>query len=36
MSQYPTLQRVYGNLMELPAFKAAHPDNQPDFDPAAK
>jgi maleylacetoacetate isomerase len=30
MSKYPTMKRVHDALIELPEFKAAHPDNQPD------
>uniref|UniRef100_A0A6B2LHY1 Maleylacetoacetate isomerase n=1 Tax=Arcella intermedia TaxID=1963864 RepID=A0A6B2LHY1_9EUKA len=30
LSAFPTISRVYQVLVELPAFKAAHPDLQPD------
>jgi len=30
MVQYPTMQRVHDALVDLPEFKAAHPDSQPD------
>ena len=32
LSPYPTLSRIYANCMQLEAFAAAHPDNQPDRD----
>lgn len=35
VSAYPNLVRVEAACADLPAFKAAHPDAQPDFDPAA-
>merc|ERR1711972_752940 len=35
VSAFPNLLRVEAACGELPAFKAAHPDAQPDFDPAA-
>jgi maleylacetoacetate isomerase len=30
MLPYPTISRIFAACMELPAFAAAHPDNQPD------
>ncbi len=36
MSAYPTIARICANLAEHPAFVAAHPNNQPDFDPTAQ
>ncbi len=30
MSPYPTIARIFERCMTLPAFQAAHPDNQPD------
>ena len=30
MSPYPTIARIFDSCMNLPAFQAAHPDNQPD------
>jgi maleylacetoacetate isomerase len=30
MAQFPTLERIAKSASLLPAFKAAHPDNQPD------
>ena len=30
MSQFPTINRIHANLVELEAFKKAHPDAQPD------
>jgi maleylacetoacetate isomerase len=30
MSPYPTIARIFAACMKLPAFQAAHPDNQPD------
>jgi maleylacetoacetate isomerase len=30
MAPYPTIARIFAACMELPAFRAAHPDNQPD------
>jgi maleylpyruvate isomerase len=33
LSAYPKLSAVERNLLELPAFVAAHPDKQPDADP---
>jgi maleylacetoacetate isomerase len=32
MAPYPTIQRVFANCMELPAFTRAAPENQPDFE----
>lgn len=32
LSPYPTVSRVYRNCMQLDAFAAAHPNNQPDRD----
>lgn len=36
MAPYPTIRRICENLAKHPAFIAAHPNSQPDFDPAAK
>lgn len=33
MARYPTIQRIYGACMELPAFDAAQPAKQPDAEP---
>ncbi len=33
MSPYPTITRIFGSCIRLPAFEAAHPDNQPDREP---
>jgi maleylacetoacetate isomerase len=33
LAPYPTLVRIYENCMRLPPFIAAHPRNQPDFEP---
>jgi maleylacetoacetate isomerase len=33
MTPYPTIARIFANSMALPAFAAAHPDNQPDREP---
>jgi len=30
MTAFPTLLRIEAELLQLPAFKAAHPDQQPD------
>ena len=30
MSKYPTIERIDAALLQLPAFKAAHPSAQPD------
>jgi len=30
MSPYPTIARIFAHCMQMPAFQAAHPDNQPD------
>eukprot|EP01138_Halocafeteria_seosinensis_P010889 gb/GECG01011122.1/.p1 GENE.gb/GECG01011122.1/~~gb/GECG01011122.1/.p1 ORF type:complete len:247 (+),score=35.99 gb/GECG01011122.1/:1-741(+) len=30
MEEFPTINKVYENLKDLPSFKAAHPENQPD------
>ena len=30
MTPYPTITRIFAACMSLPAFEAAHPDNQPD------
>jgi glutathione S-transferase len=30
MSPYPTIFRIFAACQKLPAFAAAHPDNQPD------
>lgn len=35
LAPYETLLRVEAALIALPAFKAAHPDSQPDRDPTA-
>ena len=35
MAPYPTIARVVAAAAALPAFVAAHPNQQPDFDPAA-
>ncbi len=32
LSPYPTIARIYANCMQLDAFAAAHPNNQPDRD----
>jgi maleylacetoacetate isomerase len=32
LSPYPTISRIYRNCMQLDAFAAAHPNNQPDRD----
>jgi maleylacetoacetate isomerase len=32
LSPYPTIARIYANCMQLEAFSAAHPNNQPDRD----
>jgi maleylpyruvate isomerase len=32
LSPYPTITRIYRNCMQLDAFAAAHPSNQPDRD----
>jgi len=33
LTQFPTLVRIYENCMRLEAFTAAHPRNQPDYEP---
>ena len=33
MSPYPTISRIFTACQKLPAFAAAHPDNQPDREP---
>jgi maleylpyruvate isomerase len=33
ISPYPTIARIFAECMKLPAFEAAHPDNQPDHEP---
>jgi maleylacetoacetate isomerase len=33
MSPYPTISRIFAACQKLPAFAAAHPDNQPDREP---
>jgi maleylacetoacetate isomerase len=33
MSPYPTISRIFAACHKLPAFAAAHPDNQPDREP---
>jgi maleylacetoacetate isomerase len=33
MSQFPTISRINAELIKLDAFKAAHPDSQPDMVP---
>lgn len=30
MDPYPLIKSITNNCLELPYFKAAHPDNQPD------
>lgn len=30
LDEFPTLTRIEAELLQLPAFKAAHPDQQPD------
>lgn len=30
MTPYPTIARIFAACIDLPAFRAAHPDNQPD------
>jgi maleylacetoacetate isomerase len=32
LAPYPTIARIYSNSLELDAFTAAHPNNQPDRD----
>ena len=32
LAPYPTLSRIYENCMQLDAFTAAHPRNQPDYE----
>jgi maleylacetoacetate isomerase len=32
LSPYPTISRIHANCMQLDAFAAAHPNNQPDRD----
>jgi maleylacetoacetate isomerase len=32
LAPYPTIQRIFDNCMKLPAFDAAQPKNQPDFE----
>jgi maleylacetoacetate isomerase len=33
LASYPTLVRIYENCMKLEPFSAAHPRNQPDYEP---
>jgi maleylacetoacetate isomerase len=33
MTPYPTIARIFAECMELPPFRMAHPDNQPDREP---
>ncbi|HEY1259933.1 MAG TPA: maleylacetoacetate isomerase [Stellaceae bacterium] len=33
MAPYPTIARIHANCMQLPAFKDAHPESQPDREP---
>jgi maleylacetoacetate isomerase len=33
MAPFPTVARIFDSCMKLPAFQAAHPDNQPDREP---
>jgi len=33
LAQYPTLVRIYENCMRIEPFTAAHPRNQPDYEP---
>jgi maleylacetoacetate isomerase len=33
LSPYPTIARIFAECMRMPAFTAAHPDNQPDREP---
>ena len=33
LAQFPTLVRIYENCMRLEVFTAAHPRNQPDYEP---
>jgi hypothetical protein len=32
MSPYPTIRRVHEHCMQLDAFAAAHPQQQPDYE----
>jgi len=34
LARYPTLMAIFSNCMTHPAFDAARPEKQPDFDPA--
>eukprot|EP00035_Acanthoeca_spectabilis_P007161 m.133218 g.133218 ORF g.133218 m.133218 type:complete len:52 (+) comp13827_c0_seq4:781-936(+) len=34
MSQYPTISRIDAELAQIAEFKMAHPDAQPDAQPA--
>ncbi|KAH6927057.1 hypothetical protein HPB50_026399 [Hyalomma asiaticum] len=36
LSQFPTLTRINAALVDLPAFKAAHPSRQPDTPPESR
>ena len=33
LAPFPTVARIYDNCMRLEAFEAAHPRNQPDYEP---
>jgi maleylacetoacetate isomerase len=33
LAAYPTIMRVFGECMKVPAFEAARPEKQPDFEP---
>jgi len=33
LAVYPTIMRVFGECMKVPAFEAARPEKQPDFEP---
>jgi maleylacetoacetate isomerase len=33
MAPYPTIARIHQSCLQLPPFRAAHPDNQPDREP---
>jgi glutathione S-transferase len=33
LAQFPTLVRIYENCVRLEPFTAAHPRNQPDYEP---
>jgi maleylacetoacetate isomerase len=36
LNKFPTIKRINDELLQTEAFKKAHPDAQPDFDPNAK